>query len=211
MNRLLGWSAAVLFLAGVCWLFPLVHIVPLERATKQKAAAAFDPARFADQFWNERLIKSLDKAVRADTLLPAIRSDAAEARKKFSRRLGMSESYTYFVSGEGRVVAVTGDEILLALSASTTEPEIALQTGLLFGNAVRDGTGLLDVNDYPNSQDFNAISEALNHLIETRVLQKLHEQAKAGVTIRFVGCAEVTDESTDLKPLKLIPIQASIE
>ena len=31
-----------------------------------------------------------------------------------------------------------------------------IETGHIFGNAVRDGTGLLDVNDYPNSQEFNA-------------------------------------------------------
>ena len=84
-------------------------------------------------------------------------------------------------------------------------------TGLVFGNAVRDGTGLLNVNDYPNSQDFNDISAELNKLIETRVQPKLRERAKVGATIRFTGCAEVSDESTDLHLLKLIPIQAEVE
>ena len=83
--------------------------------------------------------------------------------------------------------------------------------GLVFGNALRDGTGLLNVNDYPNSQDFNAISEALNHIVETRVLPKLREQAKVGATISFAGCAEVDDESSDLKPLKVIPIQTEAQ
>src|SRR5947207_3091976 len=95
----------VLFV-GVCCFFPLFHIVPLESAAKQKTATAFDPAQFAEKFWNERLLESLDKAVQADVLLTAVRSDAASARKKFSRQLGMSESYTYFVAGEGRVAAV---------------------------------------------------------------------------------------------------------
>ena len=79
---------------------------------------------------------------------------------------------------------------------------------MLFGNAIRDGTGLLNVNDYPNSQDFNAISEALNHFVETRVQPQLREIAKVGATIRFVGCAEVNDESTDLKPLRVVPVLA---
>jgi predicted lipoprotein len=83
-----------------------------------------------------------------------------------------------------------------------------LQTGLLFGNALRDGPGLLSVSDYPNSQDFNGISEALNHIVETRVLPKLREQARVGGKIFFAGCAEVDDESSDLKPLKVVPIQA---
>jgi predicted lipoprotein len=109
------------------------------------------------------------------------------------------------------VLAVVDDEITLAVTPGATNAEITLLTGLVFGNTVRDGTGLLDVNNYPNSQDFNDISAELNKLIETRVLPKLRETAKTGATIRFAGCAEVVDESTDLRPLRLIPIQAEIE
>ena len=206
--RWLGWLIAVAVVASLCWLFPLFHIIPLERAAKDKAAATFDPKAFAEKFWNKQLLASLEKAVKSEVLLPAIQSNAAEAKKKFSRNVGVSESYTYFISGTGRVLAVNDDEISLAVTEGTTNAEVALQVGLLFSNAVRDGTGLLSVNDYPNSQDFNAISEALNRIIEERVLPKLRETAKVGATIHFVGCAEVNDESTDLKPLKVIPVKA---
>ncbi|TAK93997.1 MAG: DUF2291 family protein [Verrucomicrobia bacterium] len=207
MKRLFPWLILIVATAGICWRFPLFHVVSLKRATEEKAAATFNPATFAEKFWSEKLLKSLDQAAKADELLSAIQANPAEAKKKFSRSVGVSESYTYFVSGKGRVVTVSEDEIALAVTAGATNAEVALQTGLLFGNAVRDGTGLLNVNDYPNSQDFNAISEALNQLVETRVQPKLREVAKAGATIRFVGCAEVNDESTDLKPLKVVPIQ----
>ncbi len=203
-----GWLIAVVVVASLCWLFPLFHIVPLERAAKEKAAATFDPKAFAEKFWNEQLLTSLDKAVKAEELLPAIQSNAAEAKRKYSRSVGVSESYTYYIAGQGRVLAVNDDEVSLAVTEGATTAEVSLQTGLLFSNAIRDGTGLLNVNDYPNSQDFNAISEALNRIIEERVLPKLRETAKVGTIISFVGCAEVNDESTDLKPLKMIPVKA---
>jgi predicted lipoprotein len=206
-----GWLIAIVLGAGLCWFFPLFHIVPLERVTKEKAAATFDPKEFALKFWNNQLLKSLDQAVTAEVLLPAIRADAAAAKKKFSRSVGVGESYTYFVSGKGRVVAVSDDDISLAVTKPATNAEVSLQVGLLFGNAVRDGTGLLNVNDYPNSQDFNGISEALNRIIEARVQPKLREAVKVGVIIRFVGCAEVNDEASDLKPLKVVPLQAAVE
>lgn len=209
--RPLSWLIAVVITAGVCWRFPLFHIVSLEHATQARAAATFDPAAFAEKFWQEQLLKSLDTAVPAEVLLPALQASAAAAKTKFARSVGVSESYTYFISGRGRVVAVSADEISLAVTAGTTNAEVALQTGLLFSNAVRDGSGLLSVNDYPNSQDFNAISAALNQLIETRVQPGLRTQAKAGAVVRFVGCAEVADEATDLQPLKLVPITATIE
>ena len=203
-----GWLITFAVVASLCWRFPLFHVVPLERAAKEKAAATFDPKAFAEKFWNEQLLTSLDKAVKAEVLLPAIQSNAAEAKGKYSHSVGVSESYTYFIAGAGRVLAVSDDEVSLAVTEGGTNAEVSLQTGLLFSNAVRDGTGSLSVNDYPNSQDFNAISESLNRIIEERVLPKLRETAKVGSIISFVGCAEVNDESTDLKPLKVIPVKA---
>jgi len=211
MKRLTTWLVGIVIAAGMCWLFPLFHVVTLKTATAEKAAATFNSSEFAETFWTKQLLVSLDKTVKADVLLPAIQGDAAAAKKKFSRSVGLSEGYFYFVSGSGRVVSVSDDEITLAVMDGSTNAEVSLQTGLIFGNALRDGTGLLSANDYPNSQDFNDISAALNHIVETSVLPKLRAEAKVGGKISFVGCAEVDDESTDLKPLKVIPIQTKTE
>ena len=209
--RKLIWLLAMVGVVGLGWRFPLFHLVPLAQAAREKAAVTFSPAGFAEKFWDERLRPSFSRAVPTENLLPAIQTNPAEAKKQFGRSFGVSESYTYFVAGQGRVLTVSDDEILLAVTEGATNAEISLQTGLLFGNAVRDGTGLLSVNDYPDSQDFNAISEALNRLVETRVQPKLREAAKVGATVRFVGCAEVNDESSDLKPLKLVPVEATVK
>lgn len=209
--RALRWFIAIVVIAGICWLFPLFHAVPLATVKAEKAAATFNATQFAETFWTNQLLPSLDKAANAQTLLAAIQSDPAAAKKKFARSVGVSDSYLYFLSGTGRVVAVSDDAISLAVSNNSTNAEIALQASLIFGDAVRDGTGLLNASDYPNSQDFNDISAALNHIVETRVLPKLRQQAKVGAKISFAGCAEVDDESTDLKPLKVIPIQTKAE
>jgi predicted lipoprotein len=205
------WLIALAVVAGVCWLFPLFHVVPLKTADAEKAAATFNATQFAETFWTNQLPAAASKAVKAEALLPAIQADPAAAKKNFAHSVGLSEGYFYFVSGRGRVLAATDDEISLAVTEGGTNAEVTLQAGLVFGNALRDGTGLLNASDYPNSQDFNDISAALNHIVETRVLPKLHEQAKAGVTISFTGCAEVDDESADLKPLKVIPIQTGVQ
>ena len=80
-----------------------------------------------------------------------------------------------------------------------------MESGILFGNTVRDGTGLLDVNEFQNTQDFNAISTELNRRIEADVLPTLREIATSGTEIEFSGCAQVSDESTDLNPLRVVP------
>ena len=194
--------------AIVCWRFPLFHVVSLKTAAAEKAAGTFNPQDFAAAFWTNHLLPSATKAVDAKTLLAAIETSAPTAKTNYSRSVGMADGYFYFLSGTGHVIAVSDDEISLTITTDAgTNAEISLQTGLIFGNALRDGTGLLNVSDYPNSQDFNAISEALNHIVETQVLPKLRTQAKVGEKLFFAGCVEVDDESSDLKPLKIIPIQ----
>jgi predicted lipoprotein len=208
--RTVRWLLPLLVLAGLCWRFPLVHCVPLKAAQASKAAAAFDAPGFAADFWTRRLLPAARTAVPANVLLPAIQADPAAAKKQFARSVGLGTDYFYFVSGTGRVVAVADDAISLACTAGSTNAEVALQTGLVFGDALRDGTGLLNVNDYPDSQNFNDLSAALDHLVETRVLPALRQQAKIGVSLSFTGCAEIDDEDTDLKPLKVIPVETSL-
>ena len=115
-----GLLIAVAVVASLCWFFPLFHIVPLERAAKEKATATFDPNAFAEKFWNEQILTSLDKAVNAELLLPAIQSNAAEANKKFARSVGVSESYTYFITGidANDGVFVAPDELIPRLGCT---------------------------------------------------------------------------------------------
>ena len=209
--RAVRWLIAIAVVVGICWLFPLFHIVPLETATAQKAAATFNATEFAEAFWTNQLVSALDKSTKADVLLAAIQADPVAAKKKFSRSVGLSDSYFYFVSGAGQVVDVSDDAVSLSVTEGSTNAEISLQSNLIFGDAIRDGTGLLSASAFPNSQDFNDISAALNHIVETRVLPTLRHQAKVGSKISFAGCAEVDDESTDLKPLKVIPVQTKTE
>jgi predicted lipoprotein len=209
--RAVRWFVLIAVIACICWLFPLFHIVPLKAAKAKKAAAEFNPTQFAEKFWMNQLLPSLSQTVKADVLLVAIQSDPAAAKKRFSRTIGLSGTYYYFLSGSGRVVSVSDDEISLAITPGGTNAEISVQCGLIFGDAVRDGTGLLNESAFSNSQDFNDISAALDHVVETRVLPELRRQAKVGAQISFAGCAEVDDETWDLHPLKVIPIQAKVE
>jgi predicted lipoprotein len=121
------------------------------------------------------------------------------------RRLGLSRSTSYFVAGTGLIVSVTNDSVSIALE-SEAGPSVVIETGPVFGNAIRDGSGLVDVSAFPNSQDFNAISTALNRRVEEQVLPQLRAKAVIGARIRFVGGAEVDDPASAL-PLRVVPIR----
>jgi predicted lipoprotein len=187
------------------YFFPLFHVVPLGNAGRHEVGSAFDTVAFVDRFWAERLIPGAARAVDAAELVAAVQRDRQSARRAHGRSVGLGGVYYYFVAGIGRVVSVENDSLRLSLRDGQSQVQVSLETGNIFGNAVRDGTGLLNINDFPNSQDFNAVSSEINRRIEKRVLPELRKLAAVGATIRFVGCAEITDEDMDLNPLRIVP------
>jgi predicted lipoprotein len=141
----------------------------------------------------------------ARTLSAALRQNPESALAQYGRRLGLSRTHYCLISDTGRVVALSPGTVALAFNSSDPAPAVLLESGPIFGNAVRDGTGLLDVSQYPNSQDFNAISSEINQRIERLVLPALRTQAVLGATLRFAGCAEITDLESDSHPLRVVP------
>jgi predicted lipoprotein len=204
-RRLITGATVAAGTAVLLYFVPLFYVVPLDVGGQRAAGAAFDPAVFVDRFWTERLIPGTGGAVDATELIAAVQQDRHTARQTFGRRMGLGGVYYYFVAGSGRVVAVDRNSVGLALRDEQQRAEVSLEAGPIFGNAVRDGTGLLDVNDFANSQDFNALSAEINRRIEQHVLPNLRHMASVGTRIRFVGCAEIMDEDTDLNPLRIVP------
>jgi predicted lipoprotein len=190
-KRALPWCAGILFAAVFCSLFPPFHVVPLGREHHEQSAPTFDAGTFAREFWRKQLLPATGTATELAELLPALARDPVAARSRYGRSPGISSSSCFFVRGSGQVAAAGKDRVRVRLDASGPGPSVELVTGLLFGNLVRDSTGLLDVSAFPNSQEFNAISTELNRMVESEVLPLLREQAQPGKTIRFAGCIEL--------------------
>jgi len=195
----------------LCWLFPPFRIVPLKQAQAEAKLAVFDAPAFAANFWTNRLIPALGRAADATRVLDALARDPRHAREQFGRSVGLSSSCYFFLRGAGTVVSAGAKGVGLALTNSAPEPDVRLLTGLLFGNAVRDATGLLDPGQFANSQHFNDLATELNRIVETRVLPQLREQALPGRRLRFVGCVELDEGAEVSRPLAIVPVQVSVE
>jgi predicted lipoprotein len=210
MNRIALILSLLALAAGVVWRFPLFHVVPLKQINEARRAAAFDAPVFAKEFWTTRLPAAFDQAADAATVVAALRDDMAKAREKFGRQVGVSRTAYYFLRGSGKIAAVDKQGVHVSLAADGPAAEILLVTGPVFGNAVRDATGLLPTSDFPNSQHFNELASELNHFAEQGPVELLKNQARPGIAISFVGCAAVTT-AADLGPLKIIPVDVILE
>lgn len=156
------------------------------------------------------MANSLDRAVAAPVLFSAIRNDREAAKKQYARTVGIGSVYYYYVAGTGRVASVDDDSVALSLGDGG-EIDIIIETSMIFGNAVRNGTGLVNVNEFPNSRDFNNISQELNRFVEERVLPPFRKAVKVGATVRFAGCAEIANEDKDLHPMRIIPVALEVQ
>jgi predicted lipoprotein len=211
MKKALPTLAVLFFLVVLCWVFPPIHIRSLKQVKAAVASATFNATDFVAQFWNAKLLPAANQAADANAVLAVIATNPEKVRGQFGRTVGVSSSYFLFLRGSGRVVSADEDGIGLSLKPQGNDVDISVPLGLVFGNAVRDGTGLLDSSSYPNAQEFNDISAALDHIVETQVLPEFQSVAKVGGKVSFVGCVEVADPDSDLKPLKLSPISVKAE
>ena len=197
--------AATLAVAALAvWRFPLFHIVPLEKAGAPQPAARFDAAKVAAEFWEKKLPSAVDRAPELSALLAALAKDSAAARQQYGRALGIGGATLFLARGTGRVTALEDDAVVV--TSDRPGPPVKLATGLIFGNTVRDVTGLFDVSAYPDSQDFNELSTQLNALVEGKVASALKRAATVGKAIQFAGCFEL-EEGAQLEALAVIPLR----
>lgn len=202
LPTLVGLAVVVVF--GV--VFPPFHIRSLKAVREARESQQFDAAAFAASFWKETLLSATEQATDAAMVLEIISSDPKSVRERFGRTVGVSSSYYLFLRGGGRVVSADENAIGLSLSPDGDEAQIVIELGFVFGNAVRDATGLIQASGFPNALEFNEVSAALNSIVETNVLPRLQQIAKVGNRVQFGGCVEVGDEDMDLTPLRLVPI-----
>jgi predicted lipoprotein len=211
MKRILPTLIGLAIVAGVCAVFPPFRLHSFKAVRQAQLSQQFNAADFVDHFWRERLLPATERASEATQVLAALAVGPARVREQFGRTVGVSSAYFLFVRGSGRVVSATDENIGLSLKPEGDVADVVVPLGLVFGNAVRDGTGLLDSSSYPNAQEFNDISAALNQRVETNVLPQWQQLAKVGQRIQFAGCVEVADEDSDLGPLKLVPLTVKPE
>jgi len=179
----------------------------LDEARKREAQKEFNAAIYAENFWNTVLLHNLEKAVDTKLLINEVAFNPEQAKKKFAHTLGQSSIYYYFTGGTGYILSIEEDMIKVSLKPDGNEPDLAIMTSDIFGNAIRDGSGLLNINDFNKIQNFNDISNEINKIVLEKVVPSFKNSLKSGDKIAFTGCVEVMDDVLDLDPILLVPVK----
>jgi hypothetical protein len=199
-----GWLlGAVVLLA----LFPPFHIRPHRVAMLERAQGAIDVPAFAERFWSEKLSAPSVPVAEAGPLVAALMLDPAQAADRFGRRAGVGAKTYFLVSGTGHIASMDQAGAWVAVGGADS-PRIVLVMGPVFGNALRDVTGLLNLSNF-RSSDFTALSAALDQLSETRAQPTLRK-LDVGTSVSFLAAGELDDAGGPVPVFRLAPIHVEV-
>ena len=179
-------------------------------ARKNLITTAFDATAFSKQLWNEKMAAKMDSAVQLTLLIDAINKEGETAINKYTNALAIGNYRYALVKLEATVVDVKEDEVMLNVANGDSILTVNLATEFIYGNAVRDASGLVQVKDFPNTTDLNGISEALNRIIRTTVLPPFKTAVKKGDKVSLVAAVELNKEHIHWHGVELLPVRIQI-
>lgn len=206
MKRSIRYAAFFILIGIVAY-----NSVYFKKLDEVKAATtSFNAARYANEFWGTKLIPATTNAIETGELLSLLKTDKQKAFANHSHALGIGNIKFFLVQGEGIVESVEENQVLVKIESQPESPEISIATEYIFGNAVRDASGAIDINEFSNSMDFNNVSAEINKLIREGVIPEFKSKVKKGDRITFSGAIELNKEHTDLKKIEVIPVSLKI-
>jgi predicted lipoprotein len=205
MNKIIKYSIGVLAIVVVGY-FSL-DIQNLDEYKAANANIKFDATEFARQFWENQLADCINSAPEANVVVQQLEQNPEVAFEKYAHKLGISKTYYLILKGSGVIESVDEEFLLVRIDENT---QIQVATDFIFGNAIRDGSGKVDINQFVNMTDFNNVSVALNKLAKEKIVSRLKKSAKAGMRIEFTGATELNEENIDLTNIRVIPVTAKL-
>lgn len=200
MEKILKYGLITVLVALA--LYNAVNIKPLDEIHTEKNMLVFDAKAYAADFMANQ-VQGLP-AIKAELFLDQIKDDLKDYAEKKGKKLGISDAYHFILEGEGEIYAIEEEFILVGLGDGRT---VEIATDFIFGNAIRDGSGMANIDDYQNTMDFNSISVELNNHVRETIIPPLLKNAIMGKTLAFKGAVTIDISYPDLKDMKIIPLR----
>ena len=183
-----------------------VYFRPLDQKLAEGKEITFDAKSFVNAIWGDALFAAYDSAQNLNILLDQLAVDPYITFGREAKSLGIGNIGYFKVKGEGLVLSVNENNVMLQVGDQIVE----LETEFIFGNAVRDASGLIQVNDYDKTSDFNLISEMINEKIRTEVIPGFRAKVEKGNRVIFLGAIELSKAHLDLNQPEVVPVSIQI-
>ena len=183
-----------------------VYFGKLDSRKRSAAQGDFDPAVYARDFWENKLPAVLADALDMSALREAIISGDRDTLRSYSRSVSIGNASFVLVQGRLRVTSIEQNEIVCAYDEDRRSLKVIFPARLIFSSAIRDASGLIDINDFSSTLEYNAISTEINKIVLDRVIPPFLEEVATGAEIQFFGAVELSGDESGENPIKVIPI-----
>ncbi|HEX6891625.1 MAG TPA: DUF2291 domain-containing protein [Chryseolinea sp.] len=187
-----------------------VYFRKLDDVKAASSSKAFNATTFARNFYDNKLLLRADSAVDLGALISLLRSEPGQAFNKYSNALAIGNIRYFLVRGEGRITSIGDYATAIELAGQSVKTNINIATEFVYGNAIRDASGLLKLNDFSNTADFNSISENINSIVRNEVLPGFVAKSKPGIGVKFAGAIELNEKYLAIDSIEVIPIRISV-
>jgi predicted lipoprotein len=204
MNKKLIRYIIFVTVAGLL-LYNSVYFKKLDAKT-EAVQTDLDPGAFAQKFW-ANFAAAADSAVEINSFVQQLKADATATVAKYAKSQGIGNTVYVLVKGEGFISAINEDDVLLLVKSGTQEIKIKINTGIYFGNAVRDVTGKIKMGDFTNTMDYNNVSVELNKIVRSKIVMPFKATAKKGQLVQFAGCIELNTEKINADNIMVLPVK----
>ena len=207
MNRYIKYLLLIVVIGLVAYKSVYVKkLSGMKVATDEK----FDAPAFSKKLWEEKLPAKLGSAAELPIFISAVKINPADAFSKYTNALGIGNYRYALIKTEGVVTSINNDDIMLQVKLGDSLMTVKLATEFIYGNAIRDASGLVDVKDFPNTMDLNNISEELNKMVRKTVLPPFKTAVKKGDKVLVTGAIEIHKEHIKWNELEIIPVYLQI-
>lgn len=201
------------FLKGFLWVLVVlivgyfsIEIRPLNELKNE--GETFDHVTYAQNYVNEELPTVYTDAIPLPELVQRLQSDKQGAFDDWSNAIAVGNIGYFLIQFTATVEDISDDEYLLAIS---DELIVRLQTEFIYGNAIRDASGLIDNKEFQNTSDLNAIAAEVNKMIRNTVIPPFKEKARVGDTLQVIGAMEVNKKFPPTNQFKVFPVQIKFQ
>ena len=176
----------------------------------KSASSKFDGKAYARKYFNDRLLPSIRSGVDINQLMVLLQNNREETFDTYAHALGIGNIRYFLVTGQGRVTSVNENDVTVLTTTDSTRKVLRIATEFVFGNAIRDASGKIDINEFANTMDFNTVSSEINKIVRTEVLPPFKAMVKNGDSIQFAGALELNKAHLNVEDMEVIPVQLKI-
>ncbi len=186
-----------------------VYFKKLSEVQAGIADGKFNTEEYTRKFWDKKLMPSLNKAIEINTLVTLLKTNPDKAFKDHAHALGIGNLQYFMIKGEGLVTSINENDVELNIAGAENQ-KVRIATEYVYGNAVRDASGLLNMNEFDNTGIFNEVSAGINKIIRAEVLPSFKKNVTENDKVQFVGAIELNRKFLNLKDIELTPVQLKL-